>query len=270
MVTVIKATGEKEPFSEEKLRHSIQRAGIPLDLQDAVVEHVTARVYENIPTSEIYHHITEFLTQKNPYIRAKFSLKKAIMELGPTGYPFEDFVAKVLETQGYKTQTRTILEGKCITHEIDIIAEKDNERIAIEAKYHNMPGTKTNVHVALYTKARFDDIKDINHMTQAWLVTNTKITLDAVTYAECSGMKVISWNYPDGGSLRDLIEKSGLTPITALTTLSDHQKKLLIENGVVLSKDLCDNPSALTLLNLNSQAKDELFSEIQFACSIKK
>lgn len=265
MISVIKATGEKEPFDENKLRQSINRAGIPKDLQDGVIEHIKARVYPDIPTKEIYTHVKEFLSEKNSFAKARFSLKEAIMELGPTGYPFEDFLARVLETQGYKTQTRQILEGKCITHEIDVIAEKSGEKIMVEAKYHNMPGTKTNVHVALYTKARFDDIKDINSLTSAAIITNTKITLDAVTYAECNNMKVISWNYPDEGSLRDLVEKSGLVPVTALTTLSSHHKQILIENGIVLAKELADTPHALSLINLTHEDKKALLAEIQFA-----
>lgn len=265
MISVLKATGSLEPFSEEKLRQSINRAGIQINLQDAVVDHIKARLYPNIPTSEIYTHIKEFLSEKNPLAKARFSLKQAIMELGPTGYPFEDFLARVLETQGYKTQTRQILEGDCITHEIDIVAEKDGEKISVEAKYHNMPGTKTNVHVALYTKARFDDIKEKNNLTNAAIITNTKITLDAVTYAEYNNMTVISWNYPEGGSLRELVEKSGLVPLTALTTLSEHQKKILIEKGIVLSKDLADDPNALAMINLTHEDKKNLLAEIQFA-----
>src|SRR5579859_3345374 len=99
---IIKATGQREVFSEKKLHASIHRAGIPEDMHDAVVAHVESKLYENIPTSEIYHHIKEFLgASKLPYAKAKYSLKQAIMELGPTGYPFEDFIAHIFLAQGY-------------------------------------------------------------------------------------------------------------------------------------------------------------------------
>ena len=49
------------------------------------------------------------------------------MKLGPTGYPFEDFIAKLLQADGYETKVRQILKGECITHEIDVIAEKNNK-----------------------------------------------------------------------------------------------------------------------------------------------
>lgn len=269
MLSVIKATGEKEPFSEEKVRMSIKRAGIPEEIQEQVVVHIKDKLYDNIPTSEIYRHITEFLKQsKNPHTRVKYSLKQAIMALGPTGYPFEDFVAEILKTQGYTTQVRSILQGRCITHEIDVIAEKSGERSMIEAKFHNTSGIKTDVHVALYTKARFDDVKEKNNLNDTWLVTNTKMTTDAITYALCMGMKIVSWDYPEGGSLRELIEKSGLTPITALTSLSQSHIQQLLQNNFVLCRDVCKNPKILDILNLPEEKKQAILSESAFACKI--
>ncbi len=269
MVTVIKATGEKETFSEEKVRQSIHRAGIPDELQDQVVEHVQKKLYDNIHTSEIYHDITEFLgASLHPYSSSKYSLKRAIMDLGPTGFPFEDFIARLLQTKGYQTQVRTIVSGKCITHEIDVIASKEengkHEKVMVEAKFHNMPGTKTGVHVSLYTKARFDDVKEKNDFTQGLLVTNTHISTDAITYGMCADMKIISWNYPDGESLRDIIEKSGLIPITALTTLSYNQKQTLLKSQIVTSKDIIEKPESLRILNLQKDKEDKVITEAQF------
>lgn len=265
MVSVIKASGQRELFSEEKLRYSIHRAGIPLQLQESVTAHVKSRLYENIPTREIYHHITEFLGQsEKPFTRAKYSLKQAIMSLGPTGYPFEDFVAELLKTRGYATQVRSTLPGGCIHHEIDVIAQKQDQKIMVEAKFHNIPGRKTTVHVALYTKARFDDIKNKNNISQVWLITNTKITIDVIAYAGCVGMKVISWDYPSQESLRDIIEKSGLWPLTALSSLSQNQKQQLLENRIVFSKQICDSPSCLTTLNLSHEKQNHVISEAQY------
>lgn len=239
MVQVTKATGLQEPFSEEKLRYSIHRAGIPDEIQTEVVAHVKEKLYEGIPTGEIYHHVKEFLTSTGKqHTRAKYGLKEALMELGPTGYPFEDYIAKILETQGYQTQTRQVLSGKCVTHEIDVLAEKDSQKIAVEAKFHNASGIRSDVHVALYTKARFDDLKVKNDIDQAWIITNTKATVDAMNFGECVGMRIISWNYPEGESLRDMIEKSGLSPITSLTGLTQAQKQELLIDHVVLCKDL--------------------------------
>lgn len=269
MVNVVKSTGEKEQFSEEKLRASIIRAGIPKEIENQVISHIKTKLYDNIPTSEIYRHIKEFLgSSARPYSAAKYSLKQGIMELGPTGYPFEDFVAKVLEKEGYKTEIRSILQGKCVSHEIDVIAQKDGRKFMIEAKFHNGLGIRSDVHVSLYTKARFDDIAEKYNLDQAWLITNTKVTSDALAYALCVNMKVISWNYPEKESLRDLIEKSGLHPITVLTTLSGNEKQKLLDSHLVLSRDICQNPNVLSDLNLPKEKLEKVLAESKFVCSL--
>ena len=268
MVNVIKSTGEKQEFSEEKLRVSIQRAGVPNELQDECIQHIKLKLYEGIPTFEIYKHVNEFLgNSTHPYTRAKYSLKQGIMDLGPTGYPFEDYISEILKMEGYETMVRQILQGKCITHEIDIVAKKDNVSAMIECKFHNSPGTRSQVHVSLYTKARFDDVKEKNNFTDAWLITNTKITKDALDYAICSNMKVISWDYPEKENLRDLIEKHKLHPITSLANISQNQKQILAQNHVDLAKDVCINPSSLDILGLPTDKKNSILSECQFVYS---
>ncbi|OGH28361.1 MAG: hypothetical protein A3E12_01760 [Candidatus Levybacteria bacterium RIFCSPHIGHO2_12_FULL_39_9] len=265
MHNVLKASGQIEPFNEAKLRVSVQRAGIDPILVENVIIHIKSKLYENIPTKEIYKHILEFL-QKSPYpfSHAKYGLKQSIMDLGPTGYPFEDYISEILKMEGYATQVRQILQGKCISHEIDIVVEKNKTRSMVECKFHNAPGTRSQVHVSLYTKARFDDIKEKNNLGEVWLVTNTKITPDALNYALCSNMKVISWDYPEKESFRDLIEKHKLYPVTTLTSLTQNQKQLLAEKHVVLARDICKNPASLDILGLPNDKKNSVFSECQF------
>lgn len=266
MVNVIKANGEKEEFSEEKLRESIKRAGIPSNIEQEVLLHVKSKLYENIPTSEVYKHITEFLSKK-PHLKSKYSLKQAIMDLGPTGYPFEDYVSEILRAKGYVTQVRSILTGKCVNHEIDVIAQKQGiEKLLIEAKFHNASGIRTDVHVSLYTKARFDDLKEKYKFDRAWLFTNTKITADALAYALCVNMGVVSWSYPQNESLRDLIEKYKLYPITILSSLSQTQKQMLFENHIVLVKDICKNKENLDILALQPDKKSKIHKEAELVC----
>ena len=268
MINVAKSTGTLEPFSEEKVLSSIGRAHIPKELQEQILSNVKTKLYDNIPTSEIYHHITEFLqTSSAPYAKAKYSLKKGVMDLGPTGYPFEDFVAEILKKDDYQTETRQILNGRCVKHEIDIVAQKDGIKSMIECKFHNSTGNHTQVHVSLYTKARFDDLKDIHKLNDVWLVTNTRITPDALNYALCNNIKVISWNYPQGYGLRDLIERSQLHPITVLTTLSQNQKQHLLQNHSVLCKDVYKNPASLEALNLQKEKIQSILDEAQFVCA---
>lgn len=265
MPNVLKASGQIESFNEDKLRLSIQRAGIPKTLVENVVIHIKSKLYENIPTSEIYRHINEFLgNSTNPFSRSKYGLKQAIMDLGPTGYPFEDYISEILKMEGYKTEVRQILQGKCVNHEVDVVAEKNNMKLMIECKFHNSPGTKSQIHVSLYTKARFDDVKEKNNLSEVWLVTNTKITSDALSYALCGNIKVISWDYPEKGSFRDLIEKYRLYPVTMLASLTQNQKQLLTANHVILAQDVYKNSSSLDVLGLPKDKKNSVLSECQF------
>ncbi len=153
---VTKASGEREEFSQEKVLSSIKRAGILPEIQDQVLAHVKTKIYENIPTLEIYKHITEFLGNSHPWSRSRYSLKQAIMDLGPTGYPFEDFVAELLRAKGLSARTRVILKGECVEHEVDVLIENKGSRSVVEAKFHNMRGIKSDVKVALYVAARVD------------------------------------------------------------------------------------------------------------------
>ncbi|MBI2621641.1 MAG: restriction endonuclease [Candidatus Levybacteria bacterium] len=269
MLQVIKADGTSEDFSEEKLLSSIRRAGVPSRLHSLVLEHIKKRIYDNIPTYEIYRHIEEFLEENNePYVRTKYSLKSSIMQLGPTGFPFEVYVAQILKAQGFQTEIGTFLVGKCVNHEIDIVAKSKDKKIFVECKFHNRPGIKSQIHVSLYTKARFDDIRQKHNFSKALLVTNTKITSDALSYALCEGIDVISWTYPEDSSLRELIEKYKLYPITQLSYLSLTQKQELLSRDVVLIKQICENPNFLNQINIPKNKIEEIIKEANFVCSL--
>jgi Holliday junction resolvase-like predicted endonuclease len=268
MITVLKADRTREPFSEEKVISSIKRAGIPRNIQDETLRHVRSKIYEGISTAEIYEHIIEFLEKSpEPYARSRYSLKEAIKDLGPTGYPFEDFVSKLLEAHGYRTKVRQILQGECITHEIDVVAEREGRLSSIEAKFHNSPGNKTQIHVALYTQARFLDIKDVNHIDEAWIVTNTKTTVDVNTYAACKNIRIVSWSYPEGESLREMIEKARLHPITLVTSLTEAHKRILLNNHIVLCRQIKEDHSLLDMLYLSKGEREKALSEILYIIS---
>jgi hypothetical protein len=251
MVNVLKASGAVEPFNEEKLRDSLIRTGVPSTGQNKVISNLEQKLYDNIPTSEVYKHVTYSLLHESKLSKARYALKRSIMDLGPTGYPFEDYLSEILKTKGYVTENRSILMGKCVNHEIDVIAEKPGiEKLMIEAKFHNAPGIHTDLHVSLYTKARFDDIKEKYQFDRAWLFTNTKITPDALAFALCVNMGVVSWSYPYKEGLRDLIENKKLYPLTILTTLSQPQKQILLENHIILVHEILKNNESLDLLGI--------------------
>lgn len=271
-IHVIKASGDKELFDEEKLRLSIIRAGIPQNIHNKVVAHIKDKLYPDISTKEVYRHISEFLdSNRFPKFWGKYSLKQAIMDFGPTGFPFEKFVARILQAQGFTVETDVIIAGKCISHEVDIMAQKNNQNIMVECKFHNRPGIRTDVKVALYVRARYLDIKfnllkldnsGMNVQNRVWLVTNTKCTADAISYANCMGIKIISWRYPNIGNLADLVEKYKLHPLTCLTNLSNFQKQQLLNLNLVTCKDLHENNSWPKFLKLPNDKYNDLLSEV--------
>ncbi|HUV72335.1 MAG TPA: ATP cone domain-containing protein [Clostridia bacterium] len=237
LINVVKATGEIEPFSEEKVVSSLMRAGASKGLAYKIVDKVKSQLYQNIPTFEIYSAVMKILRREQKDLASRYSLKRAIMELGPTGYPFEIFVAGVLEADGFKVQNNMMVLGKCVSHEVDIVAKKDKKTHMVECKFHNQLGGRTEIKPALYTYARFLDLRE-RGFDLPWLVTNTKVTQEVRAYCLCMGMEVTSWDYPEGKSLRELVDKSDLQPLTSLTSLTKKQKQSFLEQGIVFAKDL--------------------------------
>ena len=239
-IKVVKRDGSEVPFEDARVIRSMERTGVPKELFDRVLQHIKERIQKDntITSDEIFYHIREFLVKKDRKSALRFNLRQAIFELGPTGYPFEQFMARIFNSHGYKTQVGIIMQGECVSHEIDVFMEKDGEQEIVEAKFHNQTFGKTDIHVALYTYARFLDVSVRHKIKDVWLVTNTKLSGDAITYAECKKIKVIGWNYPEKGSLAEFVENPKMYPITTLTDITTEEKRRLIANDIVLATDL--------------------------------
>jgi len=272
-IHITKASGEIVPFSADKLRLSLERAGAPDNQIEQVIQEIVPQLFPGITTKRIYHLAFKKLKNLERHLAGKYQLKKAIMNLGPSGFPFEKFISELFHFQGYTVEVGVFVPGKCVNHEVDVFAQKDGKKYLVECKYHNGPGTVSNVKIPLYIQARFEDInanpahrnKELQ-FTQAWVVTNTKFTDDAIRYGNCAGLKLIGWNYPDIGSLRNLIDHSGLYPITCLTTLTQTEKKILLENKIVLCTDVLKNPDKLSVLKIDLRKRPRILEEIKNLC----
>lgn len=236
LIRVRKANEELEVFDESKVLASLEWADISKDEAGGLLAHVKENLYDGISTKEIYDYIYEHLNKYNPHLASRYSLKKAIMELGPSGFPFEKFIARVLRHYGYKVRLNQNIKGKCVVHEVDIASEKERVKSMIECKFRKNPGSRSDIKVALYVYARFLDLKP--KFFQPWLITNTKCTTDAYNYGKCVGLKITSWEYPKDASLSLLIEESGLHPVTVISGLSNFKKKSLLDEGLVLCRDI--------------------------------
>ncbi len=236
---VIKESGQKEKLNLNKLKTSILFSGASESLANKAVREVKNRAYPGIRTRDILHMVLGVLREE-PGIAQRYSLKRAIMMLGPTGFPFEKFVARLLREYGYKTRTDTFVSGKCVIQEVDVLAVKEGKKYMVECKYHNAPGNRTDLKVLMYTYARFLDIKH-KGFVQPWLVTNTKCTSEAEIYARCNGVRIISWNYPRDEGLEKMLMQKDLYPITSLESLTPRIKERLVRAELMLVSDILTN-----------------------------
>ena len=272
--TIIKASGESEAFQKDKLLQSLMRAGASNILAEKVASEVAKGLRNGMSTKHIYKKAHELLRRAARPVAGRYHLKSGIMELGPSGFPFEIYVSEILKQNGFEVLVGKIVEGHCVNHEVDVIAQKDNRHFMIECKYHNSPGMVCDVKIPLYIQARFQDVEARwklipghgEKFHQGWVVTNTRFTTDAIKYAACSGLNLVSLDFPQRGSLRDMIEETGLYPLTCLTTLTQQEKKLLLEKKIVLCRDICHNPAYLRQINLPDSRIMEVLEEGHQLC----
>ena len=274
---VTKASGQTEPFDEEKLRRSLQRSGADNVLVNQVLQELAGQWHEGMSTRSIFKQAFKLLKRLHRPTAARYTLKQAMLDFGNSGFPFEDFIAEVLKTQGYEVHPRQLLRGVCVEHEVDVVAEKDDDLIWVECKYHPLAGSVRNIKIPLYIHSRFRDLNQYHadhkaaqdrRTTQGWLVTNTRFSDDAMTYGRCAGLHLIGWNYPSSGSLRELIDRAGVHPLTCLTTLTRREKSELLDKGIVLSKSLTHPGNWAEILHLSNDRRSKVMREAEELCRI--
>ncbi len=267
-VEVIKADGSAEYFKVEKLRRSLRRAGATPDEVNGIVSQIQAELYDGMTTQEIYRRAFTLLRAQELPTAARYSLRRALFSIGPTGFPFELLLGRLFTAEGYQVRTGIIIKGRCAEHEIDIAAFNETHSFVGEAKFHARPGIKTDLQVAMYSYARLLDLKenricqeDICAIKEFWLITNTKFTSAVERYAECVGVNLLSWDYPRNNNLYDRLQRHRLYPITVLQHLTPSQTTVLIERGIIVCQDLLDNSHVLRHLHLSERKQEALLNE---------
>ena len=291
---VQKSTGETEIFSQEKLKQSLMRSGAEPSIIERIVSEIlewmeeeTKRVSETtdsvrwgqsgmdsvfaIPSKKIYTMAFSLLRKRTTSNAARYKLKSAMMEMGPTGHPFEHFAGEIYKALGYDVEVAKTLDGYCVTHEVDVIATKNGEQRFIECKYYQSTGKNANVQVPLYIRSRVDDIIKFRKTRAEYdgfgfsggVVTNTRFTEDAEKYGECCGLHLLSWDYPKGNGIREIIDKFKLYPITSLTSLSKSDKQILMDNGVVTCRQISQDPSLLDYLKAPNSKLEKIKAEVR-------
>ena len=272
-VLIKKSDGSEEPFKAFKLEKSLRLAGASEIVTRDIIESISSKLTDGTTTRKIYTSAFSMLRRKeHTPVAARYSLKKAVFDLGPSGFPFENFIAEIYRTKGYNVSVDVVLRGKCAEHEVDLIAHSPHKSFGAEIKFHNHQGIKTDLKIALYVHARFNDLVGAERSSaNVWiqegvLITNTKFTTHAIAYGECVGLSMIGWEYPEKGNLHMLIGETGLHPITCLTTLSSVDKKRLLENKIVLCRSFKGNAHMLERYGIPRRKIPDIVEEADALC----
>jgi len=274
-IHVTKYSGETEIYDESKLKSSLRSAGADPILIDYITNQIKGKLYDGISTQKIYREAFRLLKMDSQRSAGRYRLKEALFELGPTGFPFEQFVAELLNRLGYETEVGVVVNGDCVSHEIDVIAQKDDHYLLAECKFHNQKENRCNVKVPLYIHSRFQDVKrnwsilpGHKHKTHnGWVVTNTRFTADAEKYGICAGLKLLSWDFPKRNGIKDLVERLYLHPVTCLSSLEQSEKRQLLEHNIIFCKQICENKGILNSAGINPRHINKIFKETVEICN---
>lgn len=258
-------------YDKSRLLKSLKRSGATERIADLITQAIELESYDGISTKEIYSKASTLLYKHECGTGVKYRLKQAIMDLGPSGYPFEKFVAELFKQRGFDVEVGKMMQGWSIIHEVDVIAQNPDKYYIIECKFHNNQATKSDIKTVMYIHSRVQDLfrvlkdgiaKDKKSYV-GWVVTNTRFTKDAIKFGKDYGLAMLSWDYPEKGGLRDWIELEGLHPITSLSSLNRKDKRELINEGIVRCKQLYDNPDIMNALPIKLRNKRAAIIELK-------
>lgn len=272
---VVKYSGDTVDFNSNKLLESLLKAGANPEQAQQIITTISAQLFDGMATKQIYKMAFALLKKNSNAHAARYNLREAIRMLGPAGFYFEKYIARLFESEGYLTKTNLVLQGKCVTHEIDVLIQKDSEMGMVECKFHACREVASDVKVPMYILSRFNDLKTKSHsffdskspLISCWIVTNNRFTADAITFAHCSGLQLLSWNYPENNSLKSKADQNKLYPITCLTTLSLAEKDHLLQKELLLVKDILTHSSVLNTIGLSPNRIQNVLKEARELCT---
>jgi len=267
---VKKTGGQREDFDRGKFCKSLTYAGAPVALAQKVCAIVEGEISPGITTNELFRKAARYLVREDFLAGAQYRLRRAVGDLGPAGFIFEQYLEIILQAYGYTTERNVIVQGECVTHEIDIIARKDNRTFYVEAKYHNERGLKTHIDRVMYMEARVEDIARRKVAAEGerdripWLVTNTKCTQHAIMYAKCRHFKLTGWDFPHQESLKDIIVQKKLFPVTVLPSVNRAAREVFAQHNMLLAQDLLPfQVTDLVQLGVSEHTAERILREAQ-------
>lgn len=272
---IIKHSGDIVDYNPEKLKNSLLKSGAGQLVVKDILRQLEQEIFEGMSTKQIYKLAFGLLKKASNSHAARYNLRQAIQLLGPAGFFFEKFVARLFQSEKYEAQTNLTLQGKCVSHEIDVMIEKNNIVAMVECKFHAHREAVSDVKVPMYILSRFNDLKEKpfqlfgkkQPISKCWIVTNNRFSSDAVTFGSCSGLNMLSWDFPLDHNLRTKIDNNHLYPVTCLTTLSLTEKDKLLILDMILVKEIINYSDCLEKIGLSPNRIKNVLKEAAELCS---
>ena len=272
---IVKHSGDIVAFIPEKLKTSLLKSGANKDVVQKILQSIKKELYEGISTKKIYKMAFALLKKEANAHAARYNLRSALQLLGPTGFFFEKYIARLFAAELYETKLNLTLQGKCISHEIDVLIKKNNVISMVECKFHPGREAVSDVKVPMYILSRFNDLKEKEYaifsrkdtISKCCIVTNNRFTSEAIAFAKCSELNLLSWNYPEKNNLKTKNDSDYLYPITCLTTLSLTEKDKLLILDVILVKEIINNSDCLEKIGISPNRVKNVMKEASELCN---
>ncbi len=252
-----------ERFNKDKLKRSLLHTGMSEAKSNEIIQELSPNIKDYFSTAQLHKATYKAILKRSNIYAANYDIKRAIYNLGPTGYPFEILCAEMLKAKGYKTKVSVLVKGEFVKHEVDVIAKRDDRSVFCECKFHNRKFYKNDIKIPLYVYARFLDIQKANPKEKFdyALISNTQFSEDAIKYSKGVGLILYSLNYPKKNTFCDIIRKYKVYPVTVLKTLKVGDRKKLLDEGIVVIKQL--KKKHLDLLDIEENHKIKIMQEIK-------
>lgn len=280
-ITVIKSNGVRVPYDQEKIRRTLVRAGADERIIGRILDGLTPHLKDGMTTKRLFATLKRELRKENRGLARRYDLRDALLRFGPAGYTFERYVSAILTAHGYVSEVpEQELPGTCVSHEVDVVAEKDGRRAMIEAKFRNKFGELVTLKDTLATWARFLDLSagggsasggngggkggKAGGFDECWIVTNGKFSKPALQFGQCKGMKMIGWDSEER-SLARMVDHAVLYPVTVIENLRQLELEQLAAKGLVLCRDLAARkPASLArAAGLNQERAEKIVRACQ-------
>jgi hypothetical protein len=159
---------------------------------------------------------------------------------------------------------------------VDIAIKKCEQVAMVECKFHGSQDAKTDVTVPMYILSRFNDLKNNSYdlfqssveFNECWIVTNNRFTDDAIKFALCSNLQLLSWDYPPEKSLKKRIDEQQIYPVTCLTTLTANEKDKLLVQNIITVNELIQQYDWLRKIGLSSNRIKNALREANQLCNL--